>query len=89
MIIRESKRNLMKMRTNFHKFCVNSRTIDIKYLNAILINFKPFMPLNAVQGLIFSACTVTLIHHVIDYGLERIVFNHIIRKQLMGGLHEV
>ncbi|PIE63028.1 MAG: hypothetical protein CSA25_02220, partial [Desulfobacter postgatei] len=29
LIIRESKRNSMKMRTNFHKFSVNSRTIDI------------------------------------------------------------
>ncbi len=48
LIIRESKRNLMKMRTSFHKFCVNSRTIDIKFggIGAILMGLQPIHQLS-------------------------------------------
>ncbi|MGD9823857.1 hypothetical protein, partial [Desulfobacter sp.] len=43
LVIRESKRNLMKMRTNFFKFSVNSRTIDIKFgrIGAIFMRLQP------------------------------------------------
>ncbi len=43
LIIRGSRRNLMKMRTNFHKFYVNSRTIDIKFggIGAIFMGLQP------------------------------------------------
>ncbi len=57
LIIRESKRNLMKMRTNFHKFCVNSRTIDIKSggIGAIFMGLQPIHQLsNRLLGLIVT-----------------------------------
>ncbi len=48
LIIRGSKRNLMKMRTNFHKFYVNSGTIDIKFggIGAIFMGLQPIHQLS-------------------------------------------
>ncbi len=48
LIIRGSRRNLMKMRTNFHKFYVNSRTIDIKFggIGAIFMGLQPIHQLS-------------------------------------------
>ncbi len=48
LIIRESKRNLMKMRTYFHKFSVNSRTIRIKFgrIGAIFMRLQPIHQLS-------------------------------------------
>ncbi|PIE63443.1 MAG: hypothetical protein CSA25_00320 [Desulfobacter postgatei] len=48
LIIRGSKRNLMKMRTNFYKFCFNSRTIDIKFggIGAIFMGLQPIHQLS-------------------------------------------
>ncbi len=43
LVIRGSKQNLMKMRTNFHKFSINSWTIDIKFggIGATLMELQP------------------------------------------------
>ncbi|PIE62973.1 MAG: hypothetical protein CSA25_02690 [Desulfobacter postgatei] len=43
LLIRGSKRNLMKMRTNFYKFSVNSRTLRIKFerIGAIFMRLQP------------------------------------------------
>ncbi len=48
LIIRGSKRNLMKMRTHFHKFSVNSRTIDINLggIGAIFMELQPIHQLS-------------------------------------------
>ncbi len=48
LIIRGSKRNLMKMRTNFHKFSVNSRTTEIKFgrIGAIFMGLQPIHQLS-------------------------------------------
>ncbi len=53
LIIRGSKRNLMKMRTHFHKFSVNSGTIDIKFggIGAIFMGLQPIHQLSNLKSI--------------------------------------
>ncbi len=63
----------MKMRTNFHKFSVNSRTIDIKFggIGAIFMGLQPIHQLSNTllgKGGVFSSKFLT------DYPAQN-VFN--------------